>query len=1032
MNARGFYATCIHHPIGTMLLCVALILCGVIGFTRLPLAPLPEVDAPTLRVSADLPGASAETMASSVATPLEVQFSSIPGLADISSTSSLGEVEITLEFELDKDIDAAAQEVQAAINAAASRLPSDLPELPTWRKINPADTPILILSVSSGTLSPQEVSDYAEASLARQLSQINGVGEIRTNGLRRPAIRIQARPEALVAAGVTLADIRAVVQSASGNQPVGAIVGQHRLATLESNGQLFSEQDYSELVIAYRNGASVRLGDVARVSEGVENEYSEATPNGKPGVALVIRRQPGANIVDTADAVVAALPALTASLPADLQVDVLNDRTRTIRASLHEAELTLGIAVVLVIGVMALFLRQWSATVVVFSVLVTSVVGTCALMYLLGLSLNNLTLVAIIISVGFIVDDAIVVVENIHRHLEAGKGRLEAALSGIREIGFTVVSISLSLVAVFIPLFFMSGYVGLLFQEFALTAASAILISVVVCLTLAPTLCALIMDKPHHHAGPGQVMRRVLGAYETALIWALDHQRTTFTAFLCCVALSVAGFVFIPKGFFPLQDTGFVLGTTQASADISFAAMQEKHQRLNEILLSDPDVIAFNSDVGNDGSYSTGGVSIVLSDPDTRSASVEDIIDRLRPRFAEIPDLQVSLRASQDINIGSRASRAQYSYVLRADSLDDLALWTGRLTDALRAHPMFQDVSNDLLFDATTLPIRIDRAAAARYGFSANDVDNALYDAFGQRQINEIQTESNQYNVILELSGRQRQQAQSLDLFHLRSPANSNLVPLSSFATVEAGRAAPVSINHSGMLPSANLSFNLAGGAALGDVVEAVQQVQRSIGMPDAINGSFQGSAQAFQASLASQPWLILAALVAVYIILGVLYESLVHPLTILSTIPSAGIGALLLLWLWGLTFSVMALVGLILLIGIVKKNGILLVDFALAAQREHGISPREAIHQACMTRFRPILMTTLAAALGAFPLMLAFGTGAELREPLGVAVVGGLMFSQLLTLLTTPVIYLMVDRHLARGRKGSVAQDRAAPEAKA
>ncbi|GGJ89607.1 efflux RND transporter permease subunit [Pseudomonas matsuisoli] len=1017
MRTRGFYATCIEHPIGTILLCIALILCGVIAFTRLPLAPLPEVDAPTIRVSADLPGASAETMASSVATPLEVQFSSIPGLADISSTSSLGEVEITLEFQLDKNIDAAAQEVQAAINSASSRLPSDLPELPTWRKINPADSPILILAVSSETLSPQEVSDYAEASLARQLSQIEGVGEIRTNGLRRPAIRVQARPELLVAAGVTLADIRAAVQSASGNQPVGAIVGQHRLATLESNGQLFTEEDYADLVIAYRNGAAVRLGDVARVSEGVENEYSEATPNGKPGVALVVRRQPGANIVSTAEAVVAALPQLTAGLPADLQVEVLNDRTRTIRASLHEAEVTLIIAVVLVIGVMALFLRQWSATVVVFSVLLTSVVGTCALMYLLGLSLNNLTLVAIIISVGFIVDDAIVVVENIHRHLEAGKGRVEAALTGIREIGFTVVSISLSLVAVFIPLFFMSGYVGLLFQEFALSAASAIFISVVVCLTLAPALCALIMDRPAHHAGPGPVMRRVLGGYERALVWALDHQRTTFAVFLGCVALSVAGFIFIPKGFFPLQDTGFVLGTTQASADVSYAAMKEKHRQLNAILTSDPDVIAFNSDVGNDGTYSTGGLAIVLSDPDTRSATVEDIIDRLRPQFAKIPDLQVSLRASQDINIGSRASRAQYQYVLRANSLDDLATWTDRLTDALREHSLFTDVSNDLLFDATTLPLHIDRAAASRYGFNASDIDNALYDAFGQRQINEIQTESNQYQVILELSRDQRQQAQSLDLFQLRSPTTGQLVPLGSFVTVQPGKAAPVSINHSSMLPSANLSFNLTGGAALGDAVDALHQIQRDIGMPGEIGGTFQGSAQAFQQTLASQPWLILAALVAVYIILGVLYESLVHPLTILSTIPSAGIGALLLLWLWGLTFSVMALVGLILLIGIVKKNGILLIDFALAAQREQGLTPREAIHQACMTRFRPILMTTLAAALGAFPLMLAFGTGSELREPLGVAVVGGLMFSQLLTLLTTPVIYLMMDRHFAKTR---------------
>ena len=1020
-RSRGFYALCIAHPIGMILLAMALILGGVIAFARLPLAPLPEVDAPTIEISAQMPGASAETMASSVATPLEVQLSAIPGVDDMTSTSSLGRVELILQFNLDKDIDAAAQEVQAAINAASSRLPSQLPELPVWRKINPADTPILILSVTSDTLSPYEVSDLAESAIARQLSQIEGVGMIRLNGLQRPAIRIQARPERLVAAGVTLADIRGAVQRASGNRPTGALVGQYRLSTLDSNGQLFEAGEYADLIVAYRNGAAIRLGDVARVVSAAENAYTQATPNGKPGVAVVIRRQPGANIVATADAVTAALPELTAGLPADLEVKVLNDRTRTIRASLHEAELTLLIAVALVIGIMALFLRQWSATLVVFAVLATSVIGSCAAMLAFGLSLNNLTLVAIIVAVGFIVDDAIVVVENIHRHLERGVGRVQAALDGVREIGFTVVSISLSLVAVFIPLFFMSGYVGRLFREFALAATSAIMISVVICLTLAPALAALCMRPLANHDGPGPTMRRVLRGYERTLVWALDHPRAILTAFFACIAISVGGFALMPKGFFPLQDTGFMNGTVQASADISFAAMRAKSRQVVDILRNDPDVVAFNADIGNDGSYSVGGLAVVLTDPDDRSLSVEQVIDRLRPQFAAIPDLRVTLRAGQDINLGSRASRAQYQYILRSRSLDELALWTPRLTERLQQQPMFRDVNNDLQFDASITPVQIDRQAASRYGFSAADVDEALYDAFGQRRINEIQTASNQYQVVLELSSSQLQRVQSLELFQLRSPATGQLVPLSTFVQVLPAKPAPVSINHSGMLPSANLSFNLAPGVALGDAVAVLRQLEQDIGMPASIGGRFGGAAQAFQQTLASQPWLILAALVAVYIILGVLYESLVHPLTILSTIPSAGIGALLLLWLWGLDFSIMALIGLILLIGIVKKNGILLVDFALQAQRQ-GMAPREAIHQACMARFRPILMTTLAAMFGAVPLMLAFGTGAELREPLGVAVVGGLLFSQVLTLLTTPVVYLMMDRHLSARRAPGVA----------
>lgn len=1016
-RSKGFFGLCIDHPVGTILLFIGLLLCGLIAFNRLPLAPLPEADAPTIQIYAFLPGGSAETMASAVAAPLETQLAAIPGVKDISSESALGSVVVSLEFDLSKNIDVAGQEVQAAINAAAGSLPADLPDPPVWKKLNPADRPILIFSVTSDTLSDAEISDYAETAISRQLSLVKGVGDVRREGLRRPAVRIQARPELLAAAGVTFADVRAALTNASANRPKGAVVGDHRVANIKSNGQLYAADDYADVVVAYKNGAPVRVKDVARVSNGVENDYLMAMPNGKRGVNIILRRQPGSNIVETVEAVMAKLPEIKKGLPADLHLDVLDDHTGTIRASLHETEMTLIIASLLVIAIMALFLRQWSVTLVVFAVLAVSVVATSAALFVFGLSLNNLSLVAIIVAIGFIVDDVIVVVENIHRHLEMGKSKAQAALDGVQEIGFTVVSISLSLVAVFIPVFFMSGYVGRLFREFAISAGSAVLISVAVCLTLAPTLCALIVDQSEQPEEPSGLMTWVMARYEAALTWCLDHVLITFLGFLACVAVSVLSFVLMPKGFFPEQDTGFLSGTPQASADISFSAMHQKIQQMNAILAADPDVISFSSDVGDEGTYATGALSVTLSPPGSRKASANQIIERLERQFDQIPDLDVTLRVQQDITIGSQESRAQYQYVLRSSSLEQLAKWTPRLTEALEKNPLFRDVNNDLLFDASDLPVTIDRAAAARYGFSAADVDNALYDAFGQRQVNNFQTDTNQYQIILELSKDQRQQAKTLELFKLRSPVSGELVPLSAFAHVQPQRVAPVFINHSGLLPSANLSFNLAPGASLGNAVTAVQETEEEIGMPGDVMGSFHGAAQAFQDSLASQPWLILAALVAIYIILGVLYESLAHPLTILSTIPSAGIGAFLFLWLWGMDFTLMALVGLLLLIGIVKKNGILLVDFALVAQREEGLTAREAIHKAALIRFRPILMTTLAAIFGAVPLMVGFGTGSELRQPLGVSVVGGLLLSQLLTLLTTPVIYLLVDRYLVRHR---------------
>lgn len=1016
MKARGgISAWCIDHPVATVLLTFALVLLGLIAFPKLPIAPLPEAEFPTIQVNALLPGASPDTMASSVATPLEVQFSAIPGVTQMTSSSALGSTNLTLQFTLDKSIDTAAQEVQAAINTAAGKLPKDMPTLPTWRKVNPADSPVLILSVSSLQMPGTQLSDYAETLLGRQLSQVDGVGQVNITGQQRPAIRVQVSADKLAAIGLTLADIRLAIQQTSLNLAKGALYGESSISTLSTNDQLFHPEEYGQLIVSYKDGAPVHLRDVAKVVNGAEDAYVQAWSGTQPGVNLVIFRQPGANIVETVDRIQAALPSLQAMLPASVEVKVLIDRTQTIRASLHEVELTLLIAVLLVVAVMALFLRQLSATLIVSSVLAVSLIASFALMYVMGFSLNNLTLVAIVISVGFVVDDAIVVVENIHRHLEAGDGMREAAIKGAGEIGFTVVSISFSLVAAFIPLLFMGGVVGRLFKEFALTATSTIMISVVVSLTLAPTLAALFMRAPKHHAQakPG-FGERLLGWYEHGLRRALAHQKLMLGVFLVTLGMAVAGYVFIPKGFFPVQDTGFVLGTTEAAADISYGDMVKKHLAMAEIVAADPAVQAFSHSVGVSGSNQTianGRFWIALKKRGERDVSASEFIDRIRPQLMKVPGIVLYLRAGQDINLSSGPSRAQYQYVLKSNDGPTLNLWTQRLTEKLRTIPAFRDLSNDLQLGGSITHISIDRAAAARFGLTASDVDEALYDAFGQRQVNEFQTQINQYNVILELDTRQRGKAESLAYFYLRSPLSGEMVPLSALARFDAPTVGPLSIAHDGMFPAANLSFNLAPGVALGDAVILLNQAKAEIGMPTSVSGNFQGAAQAFQSSLASQPWLILAALVAVYIILGVLYESFVHPLTIISTLPSAGLGALIMLWLLGQDFSIMALIGLVLLIGIVKKNGILMIDFALDAQRNGGLSPEEAIYKACITRFRPIIMTTLAALLGALPLMLGHGTGAELRQPLGIAVVGGLLVSQALTLFTTPVIYLWLER---------------------
>jgi HAE1 family hydrophobic/amphiphilic exporter-1 len=1016
-GGRAVSTWCIDHPVATLLLTFALVLLGLVAFPRLPVAPLPEAEFPTIQVTAQLPGASPQTMASSVATPLEVQFSSIPGISQMTSTSALGSTSLTLQFNLGKSIDTAAQEVQAAINTASGRLPRDLPTLPTWRKVNPADSPVLLLAVSSTQMPTTELSDYVETLLARQLSQIEGVGQVNIIGQQRPAVRVQASADRLAAIGLTLADLRLAIQGTSLNLAKGALYGESSISTLAANDQLFTPADYAKVIVSYRNGAPVHVSDVATVIDGAENSYVQAWSADRPGLNLVISRQPGANIVETVDRINAALPRLLAMLPASVQVEALNDRTLTIRASLHEVELTLLIALVLVIGVMAIFLRQWSATLIVSSVLGVSLIASCAFMYIMGFSLNNLTLVAIVIAVGFVVDDAIVVVENIHRHLEAGESRRDAAVKGAGEIGFTVVSISFSLVAAFIPLLFMGGVVGRLFKEFALTATSTILISVVVSLTLAPTLAARFMNAPKHREHPGLV-ERLLAGYERWLRKALAHQRLMLCIFGVSLGLAVAGYVLIPKGFFPVQDTGFILGTTEAAADISYPDMVAKHQALARIVASDPAVRTFSHSVGVGGGTQTianGRFWISLKPQGERDVSASEFIDRIRAPLSHVPGIVLYLRAGQDINLGTGPSRSQYQYVLKSNDGPSLNLWTEKLTERLRALPAFRDLSNDLQTGGSITTLSIDRSAAARFGLTTNDVDQALYDAFGQRQISEFQTETNQYKVVLELDAAQRGKAESLNFFYLRSPLTGEMVPLAALAKVDAPTQGPLTIAHDGMFPAANLSFNLAPGVALGEAVQLLEQSKSELGMPDTISGTFQGAAQAFQSSLASQPWLILAALVAVYIILGVLYESFVHPLTIISTLPSAGLGALVMLWLWGESFSIMALIGLVLLIGIVKKNGILMVDFALDAQRRQGLSPHEAIVTACVTRLRPIVMTTLAALLGALPLMLGYGAGAELRQPLGMAVVGGLLVSQVLTLFTTPVIYLQLERLFQR-----------------
>ncbi|MGA8050350.1 MAG: multidrug efflux RND transporter permease subunit [Burkholderiales bacterium] len=1027
----------IRRPVATTLLTAGLALSGIVAFTLLPVAPLPQVDFPTISVQASLPGASPETMAATVATPLERALGRIAGVTEITSSSSIGSTRVTLQFELDRDINGAARDVQAAINAARSLLPTGLPSNPTYRKVNPADAPIMILALTSSTLDRGQMYDAASTILAQKLSQISGIGQVAVGGSSLPAVRVELNPNALSKYGISLSHVRSTLAAANANRPKGVVEEGDRQWQIYADDQATQARQYRPLVVAWQNGAPVRLSDVADVVDSVENVRNAGLANGKPSVLVILYKQPGANIIETTDRVREALPQLEASIPAAINVDVVLERTSTIRASLHEVERTLLIAMGLVILVVFAFLRNPRTTLIPAIAVPVSLVGTFGVMYLCGYSLDNLSLMALTIATGFVVDDAIVVLENATRHIERGVAPFEAALRGAREVGFTVLSMSLSLIAVFIPILLMGGIVGRLFREFAVTLSVAIGISLVVSLTLTPMMCARLL-KPDDHAHRGRLylageraFEWVLGHYRTSLAWALRHPRVVMLTLAATVGLNVYLYVIVPKGFFPEQDTGRLIGSIQADQAISFQAMQKKLSDFMSIIRSDPAVENVVGFTGG-GRVNSGFMFISLKPLGPRKLSAAQIITRLRGKLAHEPGARLFLVPVQDIRVGGRQGNAAYQFTLQADDLAALRTWTPRLQRALADVPQVVDVNSDQEVKALQTSLTIDRDAAARLGLTPKDIDTALNLAFGQAQVSTIYAPLNQYHVVMEVAPQYWQSPEALNGVYL-IPASGGLVPLAAIA-----RWAPtntsLSVNHQGQFAAATISFNLPTGVSLSQATRAIEDTMGRIGVPSNIHGSFQGTARAFQASLESQPWLILAALVTVYIVLGVLYESYVHPITILSTLPSAGVGAVLALLAFRTEFSIIALIGVILLIGIVKKNAIMMIDFAVETERVRGTPPREAIFEACLMRFLPIMMTTMAAMLGALPLALGSGYGAELRRPLGLSIIGGLMVSQLLTLYTTPVMYLYLDRlrlwclrkwrATRLGRAGSVASE--------
>jgi HAE1 family hydrophobic/amphiphilic exporter-1 len=1013
----------VRRPIATSLLMGGILLIGIVVYPLLPVAPLPQVDFPTVTVAASLPGASPETMASSVATPLEYQFAQISGLSQMTSTNVLGNTQITLQFDLNRNIDAAAQDVQTGIDAAGGQLPKNLPSPPTYRKVNPADSPILILAVHSDVLPVTTVDDYAENILAQQISQIPGIAQVSIGGQQKPAVRVQIDPTKLAALGLQMEDVAGVITAATVNAPKGSINGPTRALTIYDNDQLLKAAPWNDVVVAYKNGAPIRIRDIGVAVDGPENTLLKAWQNGHNGILLLVNKQPGANVIDAEQRVETLLPRAMASVPASVKVDVVANRTTTIKASVEDVEYTIA----LVVMVIFLFLRNAWATIIPGITVPLALLGTAAMMYVLNYSLDNLSLMALTIAVGFVVDDAIVMLENIYRYIEAGMTPLEATLKGAGEIGFTILTISISLVAVFIPLLLMGGIIGRLFREFAITMTMTIAVSAFVALTLSPTMCALFLrDEKHAKHGRAYMVvergfERLLAWYTRGLDYALDHRRATLTVFLMTVAVTALLYVEIPKGFFPQQDTGIISGLSDGPQDISFDEMVRRQHALLDVVAKDPDVASYGTGLGGSRPLNNGFVVIGLKPRNQRTASADQIITRLRPQLAKVPGATLFMQAAQDLNVGGRTTRTQYQYTLQDSDINELNDWAPKVLAELQKLPMLRDVASDQQTSSGMLSLTIDRDQASRFGIQPAAIDLALYDAFGQRQAAQFFTQANSYHVVMEITPSLQTDPASLEKIYLKSPLTGQMVPLSAMTKYDTQHVTYLSINHQGQFPAVTLSFNLAPGAALGDAVNGINRVSAQMRLPATIAGNFQGTAQAFQSSLKSQPYLILAALVAVYIILGMLYESYVHPLTILSTLPSAGVGALLILLIFHIDLSVMALIGIILLIGIVKKNGIMMVDFAIQAEREQGLSPHDAIRQACLLRFRPIMMTTMAALLGALPLALGHGTGSELRRPLGYTMVGGLIVSQALTLFTTPVVYLYLDRFslwLKRHRK--------------